>query len=123
MGNKNMNEDKLISEDRPKVLHFPDDFTLEEIENLLENRKDILYYTRLLKGGNEFHLVKHNKNAQLKIQILETQLLKHYEQFKNLKPLLQGVKIKGNDNFAIIEGISPILVEKLKSDFNKLLIK
>jgi hypothetical protein len=122
MGN-NMNEDKLIENSRPKVLHFPEDFTLEEIENLLENRKDILYYTRLLKNGNEFHLIKHNKSAELKLQILESQLLKHYEQFKNLKPLLQGIKIKGNDNFAIIENLSPILIEKMKTDFNKLLIK
>lgn len=118
-----MNEDKLIENSRPKVLHFPEDFTLEEIENLLENRKDILYYTRLLKNGNEFHLIKHNKSAELKLQILESQLLKHYEQFKNLKPLLQGIKIKGNDNFAIIENLSPILIEKMKTDFNKLLIK
>jgi len=116
-------EDKLIESVRPKVLHFPGDFTLEEIEKLLENRKDILYYTRLIKEGKEFHVVKHNTTATMKLQLLESQLLKHYEQNKELKPYLQGVKIKGNDNFAITENLSPILIEKIKTDFNKLLIK
>ena len=119
----NVNEDKLLEGNRPKVLHFPSDFTLEEINKLLENRKDILYFTRLLKDGNEFHLVKHNKDGFFKLQMLESQLLKHYEQIEELRPLLQGVKIKGNDNFAIIDNISPILVEKMKTDFNKLLVK
>jgi len=119
----NVNEDKLLQGNRPKVLHFPGDFTLEEINKLLENRQDILYFTRLLKDGNEFHLVKHNKEAFFKLQTLESQLLKHYEQIESLKPLLQGVKIKGNDNFAIIDNISPILIERMKNDFNKLLLK
>jgi hypothetical protein len=120
---KVVNEDKLIEKIRPKVLHFPGDFTLEEIQKLLENRKDILYFTRLLKDGKEFHLVKHNKDGFFKLQMLESQLLKHYEQVSSLKPLLIGIKIKGNDNFAIIENISPILMEKMKGDFNKLLTK
>ena len=124
MDTKNgVNEDKLLQGNRPKVLHFPGDFTLEEITKLLENRQDILYFTRLLKDGNEFHIVKHNKDAFFKLQTLESQLLKHYEQVESLKPLLQGIKIKGNDNFAIIDNISPILIEKMKNDFNKLLIK
>ena len=119
----NVNEDKLIEGNRPKILHFPGDFTLEEINKLLENRQDILYFTRLLKDGNEFHLVKHNKEAFFKLQTLESQLLKYYEQIESLKPLLQGIKIKGNDNFAIIDNISPILIEHMKNDFNKLLVK
>lgn len=119
----NVNEDKLIEGIRPKVLHFPGDFTLEEINKLLENRKDIIYFTRLLKEGTEFHLVKHNKDGYFKLQTLESQLLKHYEQIKDLKPLLEGIKVKGNDSFAIIDNISPILIEKMKNDFNKLLTK
>lgn len=117
------NEDKLIEGSRPKVLHFPGDFTLDEINKLLENRKDILYFTRLLKEGTEFHLVKHNKDGYFKLQTLESQLLKHYEQIQELKPLLEGIKVKGNDSFAIIDNPSPLLVEKMKNDFNKLLTK
>ena len=119
----NVNEDKLIEGIRPKVLHFPGDFTLEQINKLLENRKDIIYFTRLLKEGSEFHLVKHNKDGHFKLQTLESQLLKHYEQIRELKPLLEGIKVKGNDNFAIINNISPVLIEKMKNDFNKLLTK
>lgn len=121
--NKNVNEDKLIENVRPKVLHFPSDFSLEEIEKLLENRKDIIYFTRLLNDGNEFHLVKHKKDGFFKLQTLESQLLKYYEQYKELKPLLNGIKIKGNDDFAIVSELSPIIIEKLKTDFNKLLTK
>ena len=121
--NKDLNEDKLIEEVKPKVLHFPGDFTLEDINKLLEHRKDILYFTRLLKDDKEFHIIKHNKDAFFKLQVLESQLLKHYEQIGELKPLLQGLRIKGNDNFAIIDNISPILIEKMKNDFNKLLTK
>ena len=123
MDKKNVNEDKLIEEIKPKVLHFPGDFTLEEINKLLENRKDIIYFTRLLKKDTEFHLVKHNKEGFFKLQTLESQLLKHYEQLKGFRPLLSGIKVKGNDNFAIINNPSPILVEKMKNDFNKLLTK
>lgn len=119
----NINEDKLIEAARPKVLHFPGDFTLKEINKLLENRQDILYYTRSLKDGSEFHLVKHNKDAYFKLQTLESQLLKHYEQFSDLKPLLNGLKVKGNDSFAIIDNIPSKLVDKMKDDFNKLLVK
>jgi hypothetical protein len=118
-----MNEDKLIEGIRPKVLHFPGDFTLEEINKLLEKRKDIFYFTRLLKDGAEFHLVKHNKDAHFKLQTLESQLLKYYEQISDIEPFLNGIKVKGNDNFAIIDNPSPLLVEKMKSDFNRLLIK
>ena len=118
-----VNEDKLIEGNRPKVLHFPGDFTLVEINKLLENRQDILYFTRLLNDDKEFHLVKHNKDAYFKLQTLESQLLKHYENYETLKPLLKGVKVKGNDNFAIIDNISPILIEHMKNDFNKLLTK
>ena len=121
--NKNMNEDKLIESQRPKILHFPGDFSLKEIEKLLENRKDIIYFTRLLDDNKEFHLVKHQKDGFFKVQVLESQLLKHYEKIKELKPLLSNIKIKGNDNFAIINNPPIEIVEKLKNDLNKLLIK
>jgi hypothetical protein len=123
MNRTNVNEDKLIEGTRPKVLHFPGDFTLEEINKLLENRKDIIYFTRLLKEDTEFHLVKHDKNGYFKVQTLESQLLKYYEQIGDIKPLLEGIKVKGNDNFAIIDNIPTKLVEKMKDDFNRLLTK
>jgi len=123
MDKNQVREDKLIEGQKPKVLHFPGDFTFEEIQKLLENRKDILYFTRLLNDGKEFHIIKHNQDGFFKLQTLESQLLKHYEQYAELKPLLKDIKIKGNDNFAIIANISNVLVEKMKGDFNKLLTK
>ena len=76
-----------------------------------------------MKEGSEFHLIKHNKGGFFKMQTLEAQLLKHYEQHKDIRPLLEKIRVTGNDNFAIITNISPTLVEKMKNDFNKLLTK
>lgn len=113
-------EDKVFN-DRPKVLHFPIDFTLKEIEKILEERNNILYFTRIVK--DELHLIKHNKDGFFSSQKLIESLFKHYEKNDNLKVLLSGVKIKGNDNFSIINNIPEKLIEKIKHDLNKLLLK
>lgn len=107
---------------KPKILHFPGDFTANEISKILEKRNDVLYYTRQI-NENEFHLVKNNESSFFKVFPFETQLLKFYESNKDFKDLIKGIKLKGNDNFSIIENASPELIEKLKKDFNKLLIK
>jgi hypothetical protein len=109
--------------DKPKILHFPEDFSLEEINKVLKNRSDILYYTRYIKENNQFHLVKHNNTAFFSMQVFESQLLNFYDSKSELKKIVNGAKIKGNDNFAIIENISNDLMEKLKNDFTKLLTK
>ena len=108
---------------KPKILHFPENFSLVEINKVLKNRNDILYYTRYIKENNQFHLIKHNKTAFFSMQSFESQLLKFYDSKVELKKIVNSAKIKGNDNFAIIENISNDLMEKLKSDFTKLLIK
>lgn len=113
-------EDKVF-DNRPKVLHFPKDFSLKEIGKILENREDILYYTRIV--NNELHLIKYNKEGFFNSQKLIESLFKHYEKNDILKNLLSGTKIKGNDNFSIINNVSDKLIEKLKDDLNKLLLK
>jgi hypothetical protein len=103
-----------------KILHFNDGFSLNEILNYILDKKDILYYTRII--NNEFHIIKYNEKSYFKMGILCSELLKFYEK-SNLKDLLKDVKIKGNDNFAIINSNNIQLIDRLKNDLNKLLIK
>ena len=111
-------EDKIL--DTLKVLHFPDNITNKEIEKLLENRKDIIYYTRIV--NNELHLVKYNKDGFFNSQQLIESLFKHYEK-NNLSSLLKGIKIKGNNSFSIINNVSEKLLEIIKKDLSKILVK
>lgn len=102
-----------------KVLHFDEGFSLKEILKYISNNKNILYYTRIVNG--EFHIIKHNNDSFFNIDIMCSELLKFYENTE-LKPLLGNVKIKGNNNFAIIN-CNTKLTERLKIDLNRLLNK
>lgn len=110
-----------VTNNRPKVLHFPNDFTLDEINKILENRQDVIYFTRFM--DNQLHIIKHNNSGFFDVQKLIESLFKHYEKNSNLNILLNGIKIKGNNNFSIIDNISEKLIEKIKYDLNNLLIK
>lgn len=112
-----------MKNNKPKIIHFPSDFTFDDINKILSKKDDILYYTRIMEDKNEFHLIKYNENASFKIQSFGTQLLDFYSKNSQTKNIIKDIKIKGNDNFAILENISSELIEKLKDDFNKLLIK
>ncbi|MDY0270306.1 hypothetical protein [Trichloromonas sp.] len=109
--------------DRLRVVHFSDDFSIEEITNYLKDKSDILYYTRTLKEGKEFHLVKYNDSAFFEMHKLQSELFKFYNNNISLKPHLKGLKIKGNSNFSITENMNPIIVNKIKNDLNNILKK
>jgi hypothetical protein len=106
-----------------KILHFADDFTHSEIIDYLKERKDIFYFTRTLKEGSEFHLIKVNNNGYFKINEFQNQLLHQYSKYVELSPLLKDIKVKGNSNFIIIENISFELLNRIKFDLTSLLIK
>lgn len=106
-----------------KVLHFDQDFSIKEIISYLSNNDEIFYFTRLLKEGKEFHLIKHNENAFFKINSLISQLFKYYDSKKETKFLIKGTNIKGNEKFIIIENVNSHLSHRIKSDLNNLLKK
>ena len=106
-----------------KVLHFSQEFSLDEIINYLKDKKDILYFTRTLKENKEFHVIKHDDTAFFKLSILESELLKHYEKVNGLSNLVKGVTVKGNDKFAVVENVHPNIINRMKNDLNKLLLK
>lgn len=107
---------------KENVLHFDSDFTLSEINTFLNLKKDTLYFTKTLNEKSEFHIVKHTE-SDFKLTIFLSQLLKYYEKNTELKKHLENVKLKGNNNFVIVENADHILIEKLKNDLNILLIK
>lgn len=106
-----------------KVVHFTEEFSMKEINDYLKDKKNILYYTRIKNGGNEFHVVKNNENAFFKISTLQSELLKRYEKIEQISNLVKGIKIKGNDKFAILENVNPNIVNIMKNDLNRLLLK
>lgn len=79
-----------------------------EIENMFEKRilsVDNVWYC-LTEKNNEIHIVRHNNNG-FKIQPFTVALVDHF--LKSNKPINESmfnqIKIKGNDNFAIISNI------------------
>lgn len=103
-----------------KVLHFSDGFSLNDINNLLSENNDILYYTRILSEKNEFHVVKH-KNGKFTITTLLTQLFEFYKKNENFSKLISNSTLKGNNDFTIVSNVNENLTNQLKSDLNKLL--
>lgn len=106
-----------------RVLHFDQEFTIKEIVDYLSNNDNVFYYTRLLKEGNELHVVKYNDKAYFKINSLISQLFKFYDGNNKTKSLIEGARIKGNDKFIIIENMNVKLSDRLKVDLNRLLRK
>jgi len=109
--------------DKPKVIHFSEEFSLEEILNYLKDKNDILYYTRTLKEGKEFHLIKYNDKAFFEIHKLQSEVFKYYHNNESMKPHLKNIKIKGNSNFSITENLNSTIINKLKNDLNNILKK
>jgi hypothetical protein len=106
-----------------KVVHFSEEFSMKEIIDYLKDKNDILYYTRTIKENKEFHVIKHNDGAFFKLSILESELLKRYSKIQRLNKFIKDIKIKGNDKFVIIENANASIINIMKNDLNKILLK
>jgi hypothetical protein len=131
-------EDKPIKEEillTPKNNNNNSNIEILE-ENIIKfnsgNIKDILeiiktkyantdYFFR--KKDNELHIVKYNENLKLNINEFVNSLLKFYSTKMDSKKITEGIKVKGNNNFIIIENMKPQNSEKLIDDLTKLLVK
>lgn len=105
------------------VLHFTQEFTLTDINSCMEGNSNVLYYTRTQCDKNEFHIIKSSNGGSFDITGLGTQLLKHYESIEGVNALVNGVTIKGNGSFLIMNNVSAGLSDKLKEDLTNLLKK
>ncbi|MFW5848006.1 MAG: hypothetical protein ACOCVF_03740 [bacterium] len=105
-----------------KVVHFSDEFTIEDINNVMSSKEGVLYFTRYIPEKNEFHIVNHKK-GEFTITPFVTQIFNFYNNNKNLSGLVKESKVKGNETFAIITNVRENLLTQLKKDLNTLLKK
>lgn len=102
-----------------KIVKFNNIELKDILENLKSKYPDTDYYIR--KKNNEIHIVKYNENLKLDINTFVNTLLKFYSQKQNLRKITEGIKVKGNPNFSIIENMK--FQEKFIEDLIKLLTK
>jgi len=105
-----------------KIVHFSNEFSMEDINEAMSFQDDIIYFTRYITEKNEFHIVNHNK-GEFTLTPLVTQLFNFYSNDKNLSPLVKESKVKGNDAFTIVLNVNEGLIEQIKKDLNTLLKK
>lgn len=103
-----------------KIIHFSSDFSMEDINKVMESKYDVLYYTREVK--NELHIVNH-KSGKFTITPFMSELLGYYKKNEKLATLLENTRLKGNDNFSILSNANGDIVTKIKQDLNNLLKK
>jgi hypothetical protein len=103
------------------TIHFSgNDTSLSDIRNIMQSRKE-QYYTVDFTDKNELHIVKYNESAQFKVTEMVEELFKFYNGKIKLN---EDIKIKGNNSFTIISNLNDhSLVEKIKTDLNRLLKK
>lgn len=115
--NSNLNieilEDKIIK------------FNTGDIKDILETIKtkysDTDYYIR--KKDNQLHIVKYNESLKLNINEFVNTLLKFYSTKMDSKRIIEGIKVKGNQNFSIVENMKSQFSDKFVNDLTNLLSK
>ena len=94
---------------------------LNDIMKTLKTKySDTDYFLR--KKDNELHIVKYNENLNLNINEFVNGLLKYYSSKPELKRIIEGIKVKGNDKFSIIENMKSQYDDKFINDLIKLLV-
>lgn len=102
-----------------KIIKFNSGNINDIMETIKTKYTDTDYFIR--KKNNELHIVKYNEKLNLNINEFVNSLLKYYST-KNPK-ITEGIKVKGNHNFTIIENMKTIHSEKFILDLTELLSK
>ena len=92
-----------------------------QLEILKNKYSDTDYFIRSI--NNETHIVKYNENLKLDINAFVNTLLKYYSNNTQLKKITEGIKIKGNGKFSIIENMNQKFSNKFIDDLVKLITK
>lgn len=104
-----------------KIIKFNSGDIKDIMETIKTKYSDIDYFFR--KKDNQLHIVKYNENLKLDINGFVNTLLKFYSAKPELKKIVEGIKVKGNNNFSIIENMKSQYSEKFVDDLTKLLSK
>lgn len=103
------------------IIKFNSGVLKDILETIKTKYSDTDYYIR--KKDNELHIVKYNENLKLNINEFVNSLLKFYSSSANSKKIIEGIKVKGNQNFTIVENMKPQFSAKFVDDITKLLAK
>lgn len=114
---KNTNVSVEILEE--KIIKFNNVELKEILETIKTKYSDTDYYIR--KNKEDLHIVKYNENLKLNINEFVNMLLKFYSSKPEFRKITEGIKVKGNQNFSIIENMK--YNEKFVDDLTKLLAK
>ena len=115
----NSNVNIEILED--KIIKFNSGHIKDILETIKTKYSDTDYYIR--KKDNQLHVVKYNESLKLNINEFVNTLLKFYSTKMDSNRITEGIKVKGNNNFSIIENMKPQYSAKFVDDLTKLLAK
>jgi len=104
-----------------KIIKFNSGVLKDILETIKTKYSDTDYYIR--KKDNELHIVKYNENLKLNINEFVNSLLKFYSTNTNSKRIIEGIKVKGNQNFSIVENMKSQFSNKFIDDITRLLAK
>jgi hypothetical protein len=102
-----------------KIIKFNTGHIKEILEIIKTKYPDTDYYIR--KKDNELHVVKYNENLKLNVDEFVNSILKYYSTKPEFRKITEGIKVKGNGNFIIIENMK--FQDKFVEDLTKLLSK
>ena len=100
-----------------KIIKFNSGHINDILETIKNKYPDIDYYIR--KKENDLHIIKYNENLNLNVNEFVNSLLKYYSTKNDTKKIINGIKVKGNNKFVIIENMK--YDDKFINDLTKLL--
>jgi len=104
-----------------KIIKFNSGHITDIMETIKSKYSDTDYFIR--SKDNQLHIVKYNESLKLNINEFVNSLLKFYSSSNQLKPIIEGIKVKGNQNFTIVENMKSQFSPKFIEDLSKLLAK
>ena len=108
----NLNADIEIVEE--KILKFNNGVLKDILETLKTKYSDTDYFFR--RKDNELHIVKYNEALKLNINEFVNSLLKFYSMKQDSKKITEGIKVKGNTKFSIVENMKSEYANKFIDD-------
>lgn len=102
-----------------RIIKFNSGHIKDIMETLKSKYSNTDYFIR--KKDNELHIVKYNESLKLNLNEFVNGLFKYYNTKPDTNRITEGIKVKGNDNFVIIENLKQ--QDKFINDLTTLLSK
>jgi len=103
------------------IIKFNDGHIKDILETIKNKYSNTDYFFR--RKDNELHVVKYNEKLNLNINEFINSLLKFYSTSEKTRNITEGIKVKGNNNFTIIENMKSQFTNKFVDDLTRLLSK